>query len=118
MHTSKKEHIFAPLTKPCEWYESWYGALAQLVEQWTENPCVPGSIPGGTTKKTFRFVFEGSFCFDISFYYIFIVRVSDPPMVAHHLPPSASYRNDRMTHTYKLPTSDEQKSHLIDNLKL
>jgi len=46
------------------------------------------------------------------------VRVSDPPMVAHHLPPSASYRNDRMTHTYKLPTSDEQKSHLIDNLKL
>ena len=25
------------------------GALAQLVEQWTENPCVPGSIPGGTT---------------------------------------------------------------------
>ena len=27
------------------------GALAQLVEQWTENPCVPGSIPGGTTFK-------------------------------------------------------------------
>ena len=27
------------------------GALAQLVEQWTENPCVPGSIPGGTTKE-------------------------------------------------------------------
>ncbi len=26
------------------------GALAQLVEQWTENPCVPGSIPGGTTS--------------------------------------------------------------------
>jgi hypothetical protein len=22
-----------------------------LVEQWTENPCVPGSIPGGTTEK-------------------------------------------------------------------
>ena len=30
-----------------------HGALAQLVEQWTENPCVPGSIPGGTTEKTF-----------------------------------------------------------------
>ena len=28
------------------------GALAQLVEQWTENPCVPGSIPGGTTKTS------------------------------------------------------------------
>ena len=27
------------------------GTLAQLVEQWTENPCVPGSIPGGTTTK-------------------------------------------------------------------
>ena len=27
------------------------GTLAQLVEQRTENPCVPGSIPGGTTKK-------------------------------------------------------------------
>jgi 5-methylthioribose kinase len=25
------------------------GAIAQSVEQWTENPCVPGSIPGGTT---------------------------------------------------------------------
>ena len=28
------------------------GAIAQLVEQRTENPCVPGSIPGGTTYKT------------------------------------------------------------------
>ena len=27
------------------------GALAQLVEHRTENPCVPGSIPGGTTTK-------------------------------------------------------------------
>ena len=25
------------------------GVIAQLVEQRTENPCVPGSIPGGTT---------------------------------------------------------------------
>ena len=30
------------------------GAIAQLVEQRTENPCVPGSIPGGTTEKPFR----------------------------------------------------------------
>ena len=28
-----------------------FGAIAQLVEQRTENPCVPGSIPGGTTEK-------------------------------------------------------------------
>jgi hypothetical protein len=27
------------------------GILAQLVEQRTENPCVPGSIPGDTTSK-------------------------------------------------------------------
>ena len=27
------------------------GAIAQLVEQRTENPCVPGSIPGGTTMQ-------------------------------------------------------------------
>jgi hypothetical protein len=25
------------------------GAIAQSVEQWTENPCVLGSIPSGTT---------------------------------------------------------------------
>ena len=35
------------------------GALAQLVEHRTENPCVPGSIPGGTTKKTLIFRNEG-----------------------------------------------------------
>ena len=31
--------------------KAYDGAIAQLVEQRTENPCVPGSIPGGTTKK-------------------------------------------------------------------
>ena len=30
------------------------GAIAQLVEQRTENPCVPGSIPGGTTFKRLK----------------------------------------------------------------
>ncbi len=28
-----------------------YGAIAQLVEQRTENPCVAGSNPAGTTSK-------------------------------------------------------------------
>ena len=37
-----------------------YGAIAQLVEQRTENPCVPGSIPGGTTTLT---ILSGFFCF-------------------------------------------------------
>ncbi len=32
------------------------GAIAQLVEQRTENPCVPGSIPGGTTRKRKKIV--------------------------------------------------------------
>jgi hypothetical protein len=27
------------------------GAVAQLVEQWTENPCVAGSTPAHTTIK-------------------------------------------------------------------
>tara|TARA_B100001287_G_scaffold274855_1_gene281106 strand:+ start:767 stop:952 length:186 start_codon:yes stop_codon:yes gene_type:complete len=39
------------------------GTLAQLVEQWTENPCVPGSIPGGTTKRKAPQMTEGLFCF-------------------------------------------------------
>ena len=43
MHKPKKNITFAPEFKN--------GAIAQLVEQRTENPCVPGSIPGGTTKR-------------------------------------------------------------------
>ena len=39
----KKDFIFALFQK---------GTLAQLVEQRTENPCVPGSIPGGTTNPS------------------------------------------------------------------
>lgn len=31
------------------------GAIAQMVEQRTENPCVPGSIPGGTTERELKF---------------------------------------------------------------
>ena len=38
------------------------GALAQLVEQWTENPCVPSSNLGGTTKKP-QHSFVGAFPF-------------------------------------------------------
>ena len=44
MQDSKKIHIFAPVKQN-------NGAIAQLVEQRTENPCVPGSIPGGTTEN-------------------------------------------------------------------
>ena len=40
-------HIFA--TSNGKYRLNQNGAIAQLVEQRTENPCVPGSIPGGTT---------------------------------------------------------------------
>ena len=42
-----KVYTFAPLLTR-RWNN---GFLAQLVEQWIENPCVPGSIPGETTEK-------------------------------------------------------------------
>ncbi len=44
--------IFCELNNLCIFATSNAGTLAQSVEQRTENPCVPGSIPGGTTKKT------------------------------------------------------------------
>ena len=33
------------------------GIIAQLVEQRTENPCVAGSIPADTTKKSLQMNF-------------------------------------------------------------
>ena len=41
---------FQKLCLPLQPQTRKIGAIAQLVEQRTENPCVPGSIPGGTTK--------------------------------------------------------------------
>ena len=38
-----------------------------VVEQRTENPCVPGSIPGGTTLKMKQLEFSDCF-----FFYIWI----------------------------------------------
>ncbi len=40
------------------------GVIAQLVEQRTENPCVPGSIPGDATKKQLH-ENVAVFCFDL-----------------------------------------------------
>lgn len=41
----------APLDTTCtKIYDKYrYAAVAQSVEQWTENPCVLGSTPRGTT---------------------------------------------------------------------
>lgn len=36
---------------PCYICPPKHGAIAQLVEQRIENPCVPGSNPGSTTKE-------------------------------------------------------------------
>lgn len=48
------------------------GTLAQLVEQRTENPCVPGSIPGGTTLKPDLLI--GFFVFyNFHFYKLFAI---------------------------------------------
>src|SRR5574344_2174241 len=44
----KNTYLCSPKTKP----KRNNGVIAQLVEQRTENPCVPGSIPGDTTKIT------------------------------------------------------------------
>jgi hypothetical protein len=38
------------------------GTVAQLVEQRTENPCVPGSIPGCATTFRFTQVAERATC--------------------------------------------------------
>lgn len=35
-----------------------YAEVAQVVEQWTENPCVRGSIPRLPTKLTVLLVFR------------------------------------------------------------
>ncbi len=60
-HSAKRVSSFLDifLEKPCGIKKTIYlctrkprnGVIAQLVEQRTENPCVPGSIPGDTTFK-------------------------------------------------------------------
>ena len=43
--------IFLQLKKTIKFASLLVGAIAQLVEQWTENPCVPSSNLGSTTFK-------------------------------------------------------------------
>ncbi len=42
---------FLLIKKGATFADPKHGTLAQLVEQRTENPCVAGSIPAGTTNK-------------------------------------------------------------------
>ena len=51
---NKYQNKFVRLAKNtylCTRKRQKHGAIAQLVEQRTENPCVTGSIPVGTTEK-------------------------------------------------------------------
>ena len=41
------------------------GAVAQMVEQWTENPCVGSSILPSTTLKWPSKYLEGHFCISV-----------------------------------------------------
>ena len=72
------------------------GAIAQLVEQRTENPCVPGSIPGGTTlkvptlKRSRNFLFSGIFRKQFG-----VMRTNELfACLFSHLPMSAFIRSD------------------------
>ncbi len=50
----KSQNILSVQKKILLSHSNWktdIGAIAQLVEQRTENPCVPSSILGGTTKR-------------------------------------------------------------------
>jgi outer membrane protein len=49
-----------------------------MVEQWTENPCVPGSIPGGTTPIKSRFSQENR---------LFLCPLRKSPVFTVHLRP-------------------------------
>ena len=49
MRGIRKYYTFAPTLN-----NETIGFLAQLVEQWIENPCVPGSIPGETTNRLIK----------------------------------------------------------------
>ena len=50
----QKSPTFAPANR-----KKSDGVIAQLVEQRTENPCVPGSIPGDTTQPLIDEVNQG-----------------------------------------------------------
>ncbi len=76
--------IFAARTKQfVRMDEKFDGAVAQLVEQRTENPCVPGSSPGGATeiiKKPSTKV--GGF---FSFLLKLLIQYTSRPLLIFHL---------------------------------
>ena len=65
----KKQYLCTRKRKDCD---QRHGALAQLVEHRTENPCVPGSIPGGTTPPFISPVFPCGAGFSFVFSQIYV----------------------------------------------
>ena len=60
------------------------GAIAQLVEQRTENPCVPGSIPGGTTQTKVKSLIHTELAIFL------LVTIAYSHYNSHYLNPSKS----------------------------
>ena len=89
--------------------KTYDGAIAQLVEQRTENPCVPGSIPGGTTKKKRGiatqqrviplFLFLPPILSHSSFGYVhyFLFALSGSALIEYR---AAAYRSDALCNVY------------------
>ena len=63
------------------------GAIAQLVEQRTENPCVPRSIRGGTTLIIRELLTKVAL-----FYYLY------PPTIPHDLAESSTKSSTRISY--------------------
>jgi hypothetical protein len=66
---------FAPLFKQ--------GAIAQLVEHRTENPGVPGSIPGGTTETVWSKSLESEGLYSNCFFLLQTVSPQDSLSNSH-----------------------------------
>ena len=62
------------------------GVIAQLVEQRTENPCVPGSIPGDTTQNETQVIENQLFGFFLS---------STPTQSCRHLEGNYYFNQER-----------------------
>ncbi len=75
-------------------HPNYVGTLAQMVEQRTENPCVPGSIPGGTTKKPLKFK---------GFFYVYMQKVQHILIIGSVWPePNSSAAGSRMMQLIEL----------------
>ena len=83
------------------------GAIAQLVEQRTENPCVPGSIPGGTTLNKQNPDFETK-----SGFFVFIKHTKSSNNKYINPCPAMNIYNERPT-KYIAQTTDT--SHILHN---